>query len=135
MTSVFDVLEAAASAAVDGAFAEVALHTPRLSAQYADRLADPNRPASSVRGVFSAGQAGDQLRGQARGAEFVGTTRTASMSAEFWISEAERAAMASPIAVGDTITLAARADSSVYAVSRIDKSDRNDINLILVVED
>ena len=134
MTSFFDDLEAAASAAIGDTFGEVALHTPRVSTQYAERSDDPDRAACSVRGVFSAGQADDRLKGQGRGSDFVGTTMVSSMSAEFWVAAEDVGAMASKPAVGDAITLTNRPGSPIYAISRIDETDRGDLSFILVRE-
>lgn len=131
----FDDLDAALSGAIKNAFAEVVVHRPRVSTQYVERADDPAKPAQNIMGVFSAGPADDQLRGQARGSEFVGTTRAASMSAEFWIAKAEVDALTALPAKGDKITLTSRAGSPVYAISQVEPSDMGDLNLILVRED
>ena len=131
----FDDLDAALSGAIKGAFAETAIHRPRVSAQYAERAADPDRPQHLIYGVFSAGPADDQLKGAARGSEFSGTTRVASASAEFWIAKAEVDALTALPAKGDTIRLTSRAASPTYAVSSVQHTDMGDLNLILVWED
>lgn len=135
MTSLFDDLDAALSGAIKGAFAETAIHRPRVSAQYVERTADPDRPQHLIYGVFSAGPADDQLKGAARGSEFSGTTRVASASAEFWIAKAEVDALTALPAKGDTIRLTSRAGSPTYAVSSVQHTDMGDLNLILVWED
>mgnify|MGYP002737501796 CR=1 FL=1 len=131
----FDDLDAALAGAIKGAFAEVAVLRPRVSTQYVERTTDPDRAQNLVYGVFSAGPAVDQLRGQARGSDFSGTTRVASTSAEFWIAKAEVDALAALPAKGDTITLTARPGCPVYAVAQVQHTDMGDINLILVWED
>ena len=133
--SAFDALDSAMSAVMSNAFAEPAIHKPRVSAQYAERAADPNRPQHLIRGVFSAGPADDRLKGTARGSEFSGTTRVVSASAELWIDRAEVAALSALPAKGDTIPLTSRAGSPVYAVSSVQHTDMGDLNLILVRED
>ena len=135
MASMFDDLDAALSGAISGAFAEAAVLRPRVSSQYVERADDPSRPSSTVTGIFSAGPADDQLRGQARGAEFVGTTRAQSESAEFWLPKSVVDALTALPAKGDTITLTARPGAPVYAISRVQPSDMGDLNLILVRED
>ncbi len=131
----FDDLDAAISGAIKSAFAEVAVLLPRVSTQYAERVANNARDAQTTYGVFSAGPAVDQLRGQARGSEFSGTTRAASMSAEFWIAKAEVDALDALPAKGDTVTLTARTGSPVYAIAQVQHTDMGDLNLILVRED
>lgn len=135
MTSIFDALDAAVSAAVQKTFSEVAVLRPRVSAQYVERAVDPDRPQAILHGVFSAGPAETDLRGQGKGAEFSGVTRASSASAEFWIAKAEVDALAALPAKGDTITLTDRAGCPVYAVARVQPTDRGDLNLILVRED
>jgi hypothetical protein len=135
MTSLFDDLDAALSGAIKGAFAETAIHRPRVLAQYTERAVDPDRPQHLIYGVFSAGPADDQLKGAARGSEFSGTTRVASASAEFWIAKAEVDALTALPAKGDTIRLTSRAGSPTYAVSSVQHTDMGDLNLILVWED
>lgn len=131
----FDDLDAALSGAIKGAFAEVAVLLPRTSTPYAERVADQSREAQTTFGVFSAGPAVDQLRGQARGSDFSGTSRTLSMSAEFWIAKAEVDALDALPAKGDAVTLTARTGSPVYAIAQVQHTDMGDINLILVRED
>ena len=135
MASMFDDLDAALSDAIGGAFAEAAIHRPRVSAQYTERAVDPERPQHFIHGLFSAGPADDGLKGIARGSEFSGTTRVASASAEFWIAKAQVAALTALPAKGDTITLTSRAASPTYAVSSVQHTDMGDLNLILVWED
>lgn len=135
MVSMFDDLDAALSGAIKGAFAEAAIHRPRVSAQYAERAVDPDRLQHLIHGVFSAGPADDRLKGIARGSEFSGTTRVASASAEFWIAKVEVAALTALPAKGDTITLTSRAGSPVFAVSSVQHTDMGDLTLILVRED
>jgi hypothetical protein len=135
VASMFDDLDAALSGAIKGAFSEAAVHRSRLSSQYVERTNDPDRPAQTFSGVFSAGPADDQLKGTARGSEFSGTTRVASANAEFWIAKAEVEALTALPAKGDTITLTSRAGSPVYAVSVVQHTDMGDLNLILVRED
>jgi hypothetical protein len=135
MTSLFDDLDAVLSDAIGGAFAEAATHRPRVSAQYVERAADPDRPQHLIYGVFSAGPADDHLKGASRGSEFSGATRVASASSEFWIARAQVDALSAIPAKGDTITLTSRAASPTYAVSSVQHTDMGDLNLILVWED
>ena len=135
MASLFDVLDAALSDAIKGTFAEAALYRPRISAQYAERAVDPERPQHLIHGVFSAGPAQDDLRGQARGGQMVGTTKLASTVAEFWIAKAQVAALTALPAKGDMITLISRVGQPVYAISAVQQTDMGDLTLILVRED
>lgn len=131
----FDDLDADLSGAIRGAFAEIAVHRPRASVQYAERVVDVDRPQHLIQGVFSAGPAEDPLKGMARGSQFSGTTRVASLSAEFWIARAEFDALTALPTKGDTITLTSRARTPVYAVSLVQHTDMGDLTLILVRED
>lgn len=70
----FHDLDAAVSGAIDGAYAEAAVHRPRVSAQYVDRRPDPDRSHHLIHGVFSAGPSDDPLKGAARGSQSSGTT-------------------------------------------------------------
>ena len=133
--SIFDDLDALTSAAVKGVFAEPAHLRPRLSAQYAERAADPDRAEVTVHGIFSAGPVKDDLRGQARVGQMSGTTKLASTAAEFWIAKAQVAALTALPANGDTVTLTSRAGSPVYAISAVRHTDMGDLTLILVRED
>ena len=132
-----DFLEVAPelSDAIRQAVAEPAVHRPRVSEQYAERVVDADRPQHLIQGVFSAGPADDPLRGSARGSQFSGTTRAASLSAEFWIARAEVDALTELPTKGDSITLTSRAGSPVYAVSLVQHTDMGDLTLILVRED
>lgn len=128
-------LDAVLSGAIREAFAEPAVHRPRVSEQYAEGRIDPDRPQHLIHGVFSAGPADGPLKGAARGSQFSGTTRVASLSAEFWIARAEVDALTDLPAKGDTITLTGRVGSPVYAVSLVQHTDMGDLTLILVRED
>ena len=135
MASMFDDLDTAISGVIKDAFAEAAVHRPRVSVQYVERATDPDRPQNLIHGVFSAGPADDQLKGNARGSEFSGTTRLVSANAEFWIAKAEVDALTALPAKGDTITLTSRTGNPAYAVSSVQHTDLGDLNLILVRED
>jgi len=135
VASMFDDLDAALSGAIKGAFAEVAVHRPRVSVQYAERAAAPDRAEVPVHGIFSAGPVQDDLRGQGRGGQMSGTTKLGSTAAEFWIAKAQVAALTALPAKGDAITLISRVGSPVYAISAVHHTDMGDLNLILVRED
>ncbi len=131
----FHDLDAAVSGAIDGAYAEAAVHRPRVSAQYVERRPDPDRSHHLIHGVFSAGPSDAQLKTAARGASFSGATRLASVSAAFWIARTQVDALTALPAKGDTITLISRAGAPVYGVSSIQHTDMGDLTLILVRED
>ena len=133
--SAFEALDVGLSAALSEAFAEPAHLRPRLSTQYAERAADPDRAEVTVHGIFSAGPVKDDLRGQARGGQMSGTTKLGSTAAEFWIAKAQVDALTALPAKGDAITLISRAGSPVYAISAVHHTDMGDLNLILVRED
>lgn len=135
MASMFDDLDAALSGAISGAFAEAAVLRPRVSAQYVERADDPNRASATITGIYSAGPAEDQLKGSARGAEFVGTSRLSSESAEFWIAKAQVTLLGWLPAKGDALTLTARPGAPVFSISKVEPTDMGDINLIIVRED
>lgn len=124
-----------ASEAAVLAFGETALLRPRSQVQYAESLADANRNAVSVRGVFSARPARSDLRGQAQGADLSGTSRVASTASEFWMAAAEAAALGFSPAKGDLLTLTGRPGCPTYAVTAVQTTDQQDLNLLLVRED
>ena len=135
MVSPFDALDGLVSSAVETAYGEAAILTPRVSSQYAQRSADDNRPAANVWGVFSAGPGESQIRGQASGGEFSGSTRMLVMRSEFWMTAAQVSALGFAPARGDRIAFPGRAGSPVYAVSGVQHTDMGDTALILVRED
>lgn len=131
----FDSSDEAVSTAAVLAFGEIALLRPRSQVQYAERAADQDRNTVSVRGVFSARPARSELKGQARGGDVTGTTRVASTASEFWIAAAEAATLGFSPAKGDLLTLTGRPGCPAYAVTLVQTTDRQDLNLLLVRED
>jgi len=131
----FDALDTNLSAAISGVFAEPARLQPRKSTQYAERAADPDRAGVIIHGIFSAGPAQSDLRGEARGRPFAGTTQLVSTVASFWIAKAELTALTALPAKGDTITFTSRVGSPVYAITTIQHTDMGDLTLDLVRED
>lgn len=135
MASPFDVLDDLVSSVVQTAYGEAAILTPRVSSQYAVRASDQDRPAANVWGVFSAGPGDAQVKGQAAGAEFSGTTRLSVMKAEFWMTAAQVADLGFAPAKGDKVAFPGRTGSPVYSVAAIQHTDLGDTALILVRED
>ena len=135
MTSPFDALDELVSSAVQTAYGEAAILTPRVSAQYAQRAADEDRPVTNVWGVFSAGPGESQIRGQAMGGEFSGSTRLHVMRAEFWMTAAQISTLGFAPAKGDRIAFPGRSGLPVYAVSGVQHTDLGDTALMLVRED
>ena len=133
--SLFNDLDAYASDAVKVVFAEPALLRPRISTQYAERSADPDRPEKMTYGIFSVGPAQEDLRGQARGGQMSGTTKLSTAAAEFWIAKPQIDQLPWLPITGDAIILTARSGQPIYAISRVVTSDLGDLNLILVQED
>lgn len=133
--SVFEDLDVRVSAALASVFAEPAHLRPRLSAQYAERANDPDRPEVALHGIFSAGPAQGDLRGQALGGQMSGTTKLSTTAAAFWLAKAQVDALTALPAKGDAITLTSRAGSPVYAISAVQHTDMGDLTLILVRED
>lgn len=133
--SLFNDLDARTSAAVKGVFAEPALLRPRVSTQYAERSADPDRPEAMTYGIFSAGTAQEDLRGQARGGQMSGTTKLSNAATEFWIAKPQIDQLPWLPITGDAVILTARNSQPIYAISRVATSDLGDLTLILVRED
>ncbi|MDP7150233.1 MAG: hypothetical protein QGI08_04145 [Paracoccaceae bacterium] len=133
--SLFNDLDAHTSAAVKAVFAEPALLRPRMSTQYAERSADPDRPEAMAYGIFSAGPAQEDLRGQARGGQMSGTTKLSTAAAEFWIAKPQIDQLPWLPITGDAVILTARSGQPIYAISRVATSDLGDLNLMLVRED
>lgn len=135
MASPFDALDELVSSAVQTAYGEAAILTPRVSSQYAQRSTDEDRPATNVWGVFSAGPGESQIKGQAAGGEFSGSTRFHVMRAEFWMTAGQVAALGFAPAKGDKISFPGRDGSPVYSVAAIQHTDMGDTAFILVRED
>ena len=135
MSLSFNELDAALSDAASSVFAEPALLRPRVSTQYADRNADPDRPETITYGIFSVGPAQEDLRGQARGGQMSGTTKLSTAAAEFWIAKPQIDQLPWLPITGDVVVLTARSGQPSYAISRVTTSDLGDLTLILVQED
>jgi hypothetical protein len=135
MTTAFEALDENLSAALSSAFAEPALLRPRVSTQYAERSADPDRPEAMTYGIFSAGPAQEDLRGQARGGQMSGTTKLSTAATEFWIAKPQIDQLPWLPITGDAVVLTARSGQPIYAISRVAPSDLGDLTLMLVRED
>jgi hypothetical protein len=135
MTTTFEALDEDLSAALSSAFAEPALLRPRVSTQYAERSADPDRPEAVTYGIFSAGPAREDLRGQARSGQMSGTTKLSNAAVEFWIAKPQIDQLLWLPITGDAVKLTARSGQPSYAISRVATSDLGDLTLILVRED
>lgn len=136
MPSPFDALDAAMDAAILGTMGETAaVIRPHLVSQYAGKTPDPDRPVQSVRGVFSAATASDQIKGQATSSEFAGATRVVSMQPEFWMPSSVVASIPYAVRLGDLIEFPDRPGTPVYAVTALYRTDLRDLNLILVRDD
>lgn len=134
-TTDFEALDENLSAALSSAFAEPALLRPRISTQYAEGSADPDRPEAMTYGIFSAGPAQEDLRGQARGGQMSGTTKLSTAAAEFWIDKPQIDQLPWLPITGDAVILTARSGQPSYAISRVVTPDLGDLTLILVRED
>lgn len=135
MSFSFNELDAALSDAASAVFSEAALLRPRVSTQYAERSADPERPEAMTYGIFSAGPVQEDLRGQARGGQMSGTTTLSTAAAEFWIGKPQIDQLPWMLITGDAVILTARSGQPIYAISRVATSDLGDLTLILVRED
>lgn len=135
MTSPFDDLDQMLSSAMVTAYGEAAILTPRISSQYVARASDPSRSAVNVWGVFSAGAADQQIKGQAVGGEFAGTTRLSVTKSEFWLSAEQLRALGFAPQKGDKISFPGRPGAPVYSIASIQNTNMGDAALVLVRED
>lgn len=135
MATAFESMDETLSAALSTAFAEPALLRPRVSTQYAERSPDPDRPEAMTYGIFSAGTAQEDLRGQARGGQMSGTIMLSTTTTEFWIAKPQIDQLPWLPITGDAVVLTARSGQPIYAISRVAPSDLGDLTLILVRED
>lgn len=135
MATAFEAMDETLSAALSSAFAEAALLRPRLSTQYMERSPDPDRHEAMTYGIFSAGPAEEDLRGQTRGGQMSGTTKLSTAAAEFWIAKPQIYQLPWLPITGDAVVLTARSGQPIYAISRVTTSDLGDLTLILVQED
>jgi len=135
MTLPFDDLDAAMSAAITTAYGEVAILRPRVRPQYVARTADADRHAVRVWGVFSSGPFEQRVKGQLGGTDNRGALRMTGATAEFWIGAAQVTEIGLEPAAGDLLELPGRPSEPAYAVSFVQRTDRGDLNLVLVRED
>ena len=135
MATAFEAMDETLSAALSSAVAEPALLRPRGAPQYVERSPDPDRPEAMTYGIFSAGPAQEDLRGQARGGQMSGTTKLSTAAAEFWIAKPQIDQLPWMPITGDAVVLRARSGQPTYAISRVATSDLGDLTLILVRED
>lgn len=135
MSFSFNELDAAWSDAASSVFAEAALLRPRVSTQYMERSPDPDRHEAMTYGIFSAGPAEEDLRGQTRGGQMSGTTKLSTAAVEFWIAKPQIDQLPWLPITGDAVVLTARSGQPIYAISRVAPSDLGDLSLILVRED
>ncbi len=135
MTSAFDEFDALASEASVSMFGEEAILSPRRNGQYVEASPDADRMAVAVRGVFSAVAATSDLKGQARGGEFAGTTRLVAAQSTFWIASAQVAELGFRPAKGDLLRLPERSGEPYFAISAVHPTSMGDLNLLLVRED
>ena len=116
-------------------FGEEAILGPRRYGQYVGASPDVDRMAVAVRGVFSAVAATTDLKGQARGGEFAGTTRLLAAQSTFWIAAAQVAELGFRPARGDLLRLSGRPGEPCFAISAVHPTSMGDLNLLLVRED
>lgn len=116
-------------------FGEEAILSPRRNGQYVEASPDADRMAVAVRGVFSAVAATSDLKGQARGGEFAGTTRLVAAQSTFWIASAQVAELGFRPAKGDLLRLPERSGEPYFAISAVHPTSMGDLNLLLVRED
>ena len=135
MTSAFDEFDALASEASVSMFGEEAILSPRRNGQYVEASPDADRMAVAVRGVFSAVAATSDLKGQARGGEFAGTSRLVAAQSSFWIASAQVAELGFRPAKGDLLRLPGRPGEPCFALSAGHPTSMGDLNLLLVRED
>ena len=135
MATAFEAMDETLSVALSSAFAETALLRPRVSTQYAERSADPDRLEAMTYGIVSVGPAQEDLRGQARGGKMSGTTKLSTAAAEFWIAKSQIDQLPWLPITGDAVVLTARSGQPIYAISRVTASDLGDLTLILIRED
>lgn len=133
MTTPFDALDARLSAAIGASFGEAAIITPRISAEYAGYIADPDRAAMAVQVVFSAGPINQRLGGIARG-DLTGQTKFQSQTALIWISAAILAGLPYEIRQGDAVALVGRPGQR-FRIAAPMATDLNDIEFMLTAED
>ena len=135
MTSAFDDFDALASEAALSAFGEEAVLQPRRQSQYVEAAADADRISVIVRGVFSAAAATSDLRGQARGGEFVGTSRVLFEQSTLWIAAEQVVQLGFRPSKGDLLRLPQRPDAPCFAIAAVHPTAMGDLNLLLVRED
>ena len=116
-------------------FGEEAILSPRRNGQYVEASPDSDRMAVAVQGVFSAVAATSDLKGQARGGEFAGTTRMVTAQSSFWIAAAQVSELGFRPARGDLLRLPGRPGEPSFAISAVHPTSMGDLNLLLVRED
>lgn len=134
MSSAFDEMDAALSAAVNEAFAEPATLLPRRDGgQFGPRAADPDRDPTEVQVIFSESPSIEGISGARRGTEMHGGARLSVSDAEAWISAADAAEIGFSIEKGDMLVFVSRSRSfNVSAAPMI--TNMGDVRLLLTRE-
>ena len=120
MGAFFEDLEVAASAAVTDVFGGTARLMPQLRITYGEAMADPDRPAREIPGVFSDAPE-----------EFGDRPAFEASAQEFWISALDGAQIPFEIKPGDRLDLSHGAGSARYTISAVQRAVAGDMTLTL----
>jgi len=130
MGSAFDALDKEISSAINAAFAEPAIYTPRRAGQYAPHVSDADRSPVAVSIVFSESPNLEWLSGARRGSDLQGGSRMVVGDAEAWMSKDQAASLGFTTSKGDRLEFRGR----VFSVTAVYTTDAGDVSLLLVRE-
>ena len=132
MLSPFDAAFAKVSASLTRTFGKAATFVPMVERQYRGFVADPSRPAITVRAEFTAIPALVELSTMRNGSDWIGNSALQGVVARLWISAAERAAIPYEPKAGDRIEIAGRPHHVIVGPPAI--SDAGDHAYMLALE-
>ncbi|UYO50330.1 hypothetical protein KQX64_07080 [Rhodopseudomonas palustris] len=121
---------------IDGYLGDTVLIVPRLRGEYSEGPPDPDRPARTIKAVFS-------LRPEVEaapidlgrhGGRLQGASKVAIAPATLWIRAAVFAGLGYELRQGDAVTLVELSGRPTYSVSRAVPNDVGDVTVILTDE-
>ncbi|MBK3745882.1 hypothetical protein G3A39_42795 [Paraburkholderia aspalathi] len=108
---------------------------PRISSEYADAEADPDRPIREVTATVAFTPVTDNLDGSRQGTKINTTARFSQRSASIWLTPNLYNGLGFEIVEGDAVVMVKRPKEPKYVVSRDPIfSDRGDVSILLVMD-
>lgn len=104
---------------------------PRLASDYSAASADPDRPATTVRGIVSVEQKETDMQGSRRGTQMQGTVNIATETTHVFLRPETVTALGYAIRKDDMVVLLDRAEEDRFLVTNVATLDGLDVLLNL----